>query len=166
MKRQNRVTTSQKASKKERAQGLVELGISLFLLLVILAGIVDLGRAIFNYFSLHDAGEEGLIYGLANPTHCNQIEDRVRFNIDSMPGDGPIEVAVFIEDNSHVMTPCTAIAANQVYAGKMMQIDVSRPFIISMPLLGMFFDNQTMLLKGTVKGIILRPQQPTPVSGG
>ncbi len=32
MKRQNRVTTSQKASKKERAQGLVELGISLFLL--------------------------------------------------------------------------------------------------------------------------------------
>ena len=48
--------------KKESGQSLVELALSMTLLLILLAGVVDLGRAFFTYIALRDAAQEGASY--------------------------------------------------------------------------------------------------------
>ncbi len=47
------------ARKRERGQATVELAISLTLLLLILVGALDLGRAFFGYISIVNAAREG-----------------------------------------------------------------------------------------------------------
>ena len=53
---------------RDRGQSLVEMTAGLMFLLVMLAGIVDVGRALFAQVALLDAAEEGALYGCLQPT--------------------------------------------------------------------------------------------------
>jgi hypothetical protein len=143
----------------ERGQSLVELAISLTLMLTLLAGIVDLGRAIFTLFALQDAAEEGIIYGVAFPTHCDQIRERIMYNLSNEVLPDNVAVVVTIERNNGSFAPCSGIPFAEVYAGKELQIEVSHTFNITMPFLGAII-GQTIPLRTTANGIILRPQPP------
>jgi len=147
------------ARRHERAQSLVELAISLTLMLTLLAGIVDLGRAIFTLFALQDAAEEGIIFGVAFPTHCDQIRERIMYNLSNEVLPDDIAVVVTIERNNGSYAPCSGIPVAEVYAGKELHIDVSQTFNITMPFLGAII-GQTIPLHTTANGIILRPQPP------
>jgi hypothetical protein len=139
-----------KSSKYEKGQSLVELGLSLLVLIFILAGLIDLGRAIFYYLAMRDAAEEGLIYGVAFPRNCTQIEDRVYGTLS----DPNIQVQVLINDSSS----CASAGNNIKCYGNKMTLQVSNPnFPISMPLLGTFLGRQSLSLRATVNGTILRP---------
>lgn len=52
----------------EQGQALVEFAMSLVLLLLILMGVIDLGRVYFTLLALQDAVGEGAAYGLIHPT--------------------------------------------------------------------------------------------------
>ena len=68
----------QKNRKKfENGQSLTEFAVSITFIILILSGIVDLGRAYFTYISLRDAAQEGAIYGSINPLDCNKISRTV-----------------------------------------------------------------------------------------
>jgi hypothetical protein len=136
--------------RSEKGQSLLELAVSLVFLLTILAGIVDLGRAIFTKFALQDAAEEGIVFGTSFPTHCNQIHERIAYNI---------AVVVTIKRNNGSYAPCSGIPIAEVFAGKEMRIEVSQTFQITMPFLGAII-GQTIPLRATANGIILRPQPP------
>lgn len=151
---------SSKRKRGERGQSLVELAISLTLLLTLLAGIVDLGRAIFTLFALQDAAEEGIIFGVAFPTHCDQIRERIMYNLSNEVLPDDIAVVVTIERNNGSYAPCSGIPFAEVYAGKELHIEVSQTFNITMPFLGAII-GQTIPLRTTANGIILRPQPPT-----
>jgi hypothetical protein len=146
-------------NRSEKGQSLIELAVSLVFLLTILAGIVDLGRAIFTRFALQDAAEEGIVFGTSFPTHCNQIHERIAYNLSNeiLPDD--IAVVVTIKRNNGSFAPCLGIPYAEVYAGKEMRIEVSQTFQITMPFLGAII-GQTIPLKATANGIILRPQPP------
>jgi len=150
---------AKKDVKQEKAQSLVEFAGALVVLVILLAGIVDLGRAIFTLFAMQDAAEEGIVFGTSFPTHCDQIRERIQYNLanEILPDD--ITVWVTIENNAGVQQSCDSIPANNVYAGKEMQIEVTQTFKITMPLIGAFV-GQTIPLKATANGIILRPQPP------
>ncbi len=122
----------------QKGQGLVEFAASLVVLMILLAGIVDIGRAIFTLFSLQDAAEEGLVYGIAFPTDCNQIIERIRGNLTNglIPED--VEVEVNIQRNDGSYSSCYTIPFNEVWASKIMRIEVRTDFAISMPFLGAF----------------------------
>lgn len=139
-------------NRKESGQSLVELAASLFVLLILLSGIVDMGRAIFTLFSLQDAAEEGIVYGVGFPTDCSQIVQRVRSNLTNRVLPEFLNVAVTINGTS-----CFTIPVNQVFAGGEMVIEVSTDFVITMPFLGAF-TGQTIPLRADANGIILRPQ--------
>ena len=51
----------------ERGQSLVELALILPLLLIILAGVLDLGRMYYAYVMVTDAAAEGAAYAIVNP---------------------------------------------------------------------------------------------------
>lgn len=61
---------------KEQGQSLVELALSLVLLLTLLAGLVDFGRAFFTYVALRDAAQEGAAYAsVINPSALEDSND-------------------------------------------------------------------------------------------
>jgi len=144
---------------KEKGQSLVELSAAMVVLLIILAGIVDLGRAIFTLFAMQDAAEEGIVYGTSFPTHCNQIRERIQYNLSNEVLPDDIAVVVTIQNNSGVWQTCESIPFNNVYAGKEMRIQVTQAFTITMPFIGAF-TGQVIPLKATANGVILRPQPP------
>ncbi|MEP0804591.1 MAG: pilus assembly protein [Chloroflexota bacterium] len=72
-----------KRNRSERGQSLVEFGISLVVILFLLAGAVEFGLALFQYIQLRDAAQEGAVYGSICPVEDN-IKARVR-NHSSSP---------------------------------------------------------------------------------
>jgi len=67
-----------KYRKKERGQSLLEFALILPVLLIILAGILDLGRLYFAYVAVTDAAGEGAAYGAIHPNDEEKIKDRTQ----------------------------------------------------------------------------------------
>ena len=159
MKKQLQVQAVKGSRKPEQAQSLVELAISLVLILTLLAGIFDIGRAIFTKFAMQDAAEEGVIFGIAYPTHCDQIRERIAYELTNNVLPDDISVVVTIQRNNGTFAPCAGVPLAEVYAGKEMRIEITETFQIRMPFLGAII-GQSIPLKATTNGIILRPQPP------
>ncbi len=61
-------------SKLERGQSLVEMAIGFVLLLIVLSGVLDLGRAYFMYIALEDGAGEAALYLSIDPD-CRTAAD-------------------------------------------------------------------------------------------
>jgi len=53
---------------KQKGQSMVELSIAFIVLLMLLAGVIDMGRAFFTYSALQDAAQEGAAYASTQST--------------------------------------------------------------------------------------------------
>jgi Flp pilus assembly protein TadG len=65
---------SKRVTRNERGQSLVEFALSLPLLLLVLSGLLDLGRVYFVYVALEDGAGEGALYLSINPG-CRTLDD-------------------------------------------------------------------------------------------
>lgn len=83
--------------RKENGQALVEFAIGITFLLVLLAGMLDLGRAYFSYIALQDAAQEGASYASIAPTDFPGIRERVRAT-----SSGPIDFVLFDDSQINV----------------------------------------------------------------
>jgi len=145
--------------KNEKGQSLLELAFSMILLLLILAGIVDLGRAIYTLMAMQDAAEEGVVFGVAFPGECDEIEDRVQDNLLNFDL-ASMTVRVLTREPASTIggTPgalSSCIEGNPVHIGDEMVVEVTQTFHISMPFLGTFI-GQEIPLKATANGILIR----------
>lgn len=141
------------SAKVAQGQSLVELAISLFLLLILLAGIVDLGRAMIIQFVLKDAAEEGVVYGTAYPSNCAQILSRITSNIDTQFVKETVAPVIEIKDSGGTYHSCPYSDAT---GGQTMRVTIPYTFKVTMPFLGTF-TGQTIPLNVTATGVILRP---------
>lgn len=94
--------------KSERGQSLVELGISLLILLWLLAGAAEFGVLLFQYVQLRDAAQEGALFGSMNPTELSwgNIEARARAaSASPIKLSDPTQVTVSIYMLSKTATP-------------------------------------------------------------
>jgi Flp pilus assembly protein TadG len=136
----------------EKGQALLELAVSLTVLLIMIAGVVDLGRMLFHYIAMRDAAQEAAAYGSINPTHCDQIRDRAWIAMASSP---QVTVTTTIDG-----ADCAAAASNPAKAcyGKEIRVSLSdAAFPITMPFIGTFLGRQTVSLEAHITGTILRP---------
>jgi hypothetical protein len=53
---------------RQVGQSLIEFALTLVIIIILLVGLIDLGRAIFTYLALRDAAQEGASLGSYNPT--------------------------------------------------------------------------------------------------
>lgn len=67
----------------QKGQSLVEVAIAMPLLILILMGILDLGRAYFTYVALADAAAEGAQYAAMNPRDPARITGRTQDSISN-----------------------------------------------------------------------------------
>jgi|RhiMetdeSRZDD1v2_1073273.scaffolds.fasta_scaffold589563_3 Flp pilus assembly protein TadG len=135
--------------KSERGQSLVELAISIFILVYLLAGAVEFGLAFFQYVQLRDAAQEGALYGSMNPSDSSNIELRVR-NASTSPID--------LTDTSAVTVTRTIIGAE--CEGNGIQVTVSYNHRIFMPFIPQFIGSSIIPLNATVTDTILSPVCP------
>lgn len=145
---------SNKHRLNEHGQSLLEFSVSMVLVLVLLAGLVDLGRGLFTYMALRDAAQEGAAYGSINPTATSTIEDRVFGSStmlqslkDQYGSNAPIDIQVDV-----IGSPCT---------GNGIEVVVTHEdFSLSMPFVGAFLGSQTVDISAAAANTILSPKCP------
>lgn len=139
----------------EKGQSLVELGLSITVLLLLLAGVVDLGSMFFNYMTMRDAAQEGASYAIVFPTACNEIEARVRANLRN-PNPADVQVQILMNG-----VACGSTAASDRCAENIVVVTVRQPnYELMMPFIGAVVGRQTIDLKASIHNTILRPVCP------
>ena len=130
----------------ERGQSMVELALTITLLMTLLAGTVDLGRAFFTWLALRDAAQEGASYGSIYPSRVDLIRQRVWDNLEQVADNPKTEVAVNI---GYVDYPCL---------GNTILVNVDYPnFPLTTPFLSTIIGSPTLSIHATVNDSILKP---------
>ncbi|MHB1119197.1 MAG: TadE/TadG family type IV pilus assembly protein [Bellilinea sp.] len=141
---------------KEKAQSLVELALMLFLILIMLAGVVDLGRMMYEYLSMRDGAQEGAGYGAIYPNYCDEIETRVWDNLpaDFSTPDDDVYVTVNGLDcaAASVADQALLLPANGCM-GKEIIVNIDHQYEMSMP----FFAGKIVNMHVEIKDRIVRP---------
>jgi hypothetical protein len=133
--------------KQETGQGLVEFALAAVLLLVLGAGVIDLGRGFFTFMALRDAAQEGAAYASIDPTNRTEIENRAR---------GSSTRPVDLSNRTDIQVQINAIGAS--CAGNGVEIVVSyNNFPLMMPFLGAILGSQTIPIRARVTDTILTP---------
>jgi len=139
------IDQNRRKPREEQGQSLVEMAIALVILLLLVGGIVDLGRAFFTFMALRDAVQEGALYGSVNPTLTTEIKNHVLNSSDMIPdlvGSDDITVTV-------IGTACTGngIRVTATY----------NDFPLTMPFIGTVLGSQTIQISATIMDTILSP---------
>lgn len=128
-----------------KGQSLTEMALAMVVLLLLVGGIVDLGRAFFTYMALRDAVQEGALYGSINPTLTTEIQNHVVNSsemIQNLITNGDVTVET-------IGPACT---------GNAIRVSVLYPdFQIAMPLIGTAIGKQTVGISASVTDTILSP---------
>lgn len=110
--------------KRERGQSLAEFALGITFILIMMAGVVDLGRAYFSFLSLRDAAQEGALYGSLSPPDTAGIRARVR---DS--SGWPIDFTTFTDSQIAVNVSGPACAGSEITVTLEMDFMLAAPFI-------------------------------------
>lgn len=111
--------------KNEKAQSLVEMAFLMPILVLIIAGLLDLGRAYYTYIALSDAAAEGATYASIHPQQTDQIIERAA---DSTSGN----LVVLDPEMIHVIQP------DPLEAGHPITVTVEYDFVLLLPLTRIF----------------------------
>ncbi len=136
-------------NRSTRGQSLLEFAAGLFVLLILLAGLIDVGRALFTYISMRDATQEGASFGSTYPTYCLQIADRA---LNNLADPEAYTVTVMIDDSL-----CSVATPAQACLGHTVSVTLTDPhFDITMPFIGSFLGGTSVPLTATSTDTIIR----------
>jgi len=132
----------------ERGQSMIELALTISILMVLLAGTIDLGRAFFAWLAMRDAAQEGASYGSFHPSDSAGIEARVRATFADVIKDPSAIVSVGIDYDGPLCLddPQSIVTVNVEYQN----------FPISMPFLGALIGD-TIIIRATINDAIILP---------
>ncbi len=88
---------------KERGQSLVEMALVLLVLVFLIGGIIDLGRALFTYIAMRDAAGAGASYGSLHPDSTDKIISVVKSGSQSLVDLSSVQVNVAYTGGSHCL---------------------------------------------------------------
>jgi len=143
------MNNSNKPQRPEKGQSMVELALTITILMILLAGAIDMGRAFFTYMAMRDAAQEGAAYGSVNPFDEAGIKSRVWDNLDQVMPD---------QANKEVDMPISIQYNGPKCLGNEIIIYVDYPkFPLAMPFLGWILNSQTIAIRATIKDNILNP---------
>ncbi len=132
----------------QRGQSLVEFAISLTLVLLLLAGVVDFGIAFFSFIALRDAAQEGALYGSMEPDDVTGMTERI-ISASNMVSD--FQASGRLDINIAIDRPCEggSVAVTLVY-----------DYPITMPFLAPVIGTDTIPIRANVTDTILTPSCP------
>jgi len=125
--------------RKEKGQSLVEFVLILPVLLIILAGVLDLGRLYFAYVAVTDAAAEGAAYAAIHPDDRDGIIDRAQ-----AASGGLVE----IDENLVVPSPSAP-------PGDPISVTVSYTFTLATPFISAMVPDGVLMLRAVAIEVIL-----------
>ena len=150
--RTTRISKVIRKNEPDSGQSLIELALVLLFLIILIAGIVDLGRVLFFYVTLRDAAQEGAVYGAIYPYECDAIVARTRGPLRNGGLDG-VNIDVKVDGVN-----CYEARSDQACVDKDIEVIVTKDdFPLTMPILGVFIGSEHLKLSSNIKGTILRP---------
>jgi TadE-like protein len=151
MKQEEMMLRNIRAKQKEIGQSMVELAFSITVLMVLLAGTIDLGHAFFVWLALRDAAQEGAAYGSIKPDDSSGIIARVQDNYKEVIKDPAAIVGLTIGYNG---PHCLGSSQSTI------EIDIKyNNFPITMPFIGMFIGN-SIPIYAKITDTIIAPKCP------
>lgn len=142
--------------KKERAQSLVELAISLVVLLMLLMGAIEFSLALFQYVTIRDAAQEGALFASINPADTDGIEYHVLNAADDVLNQTDVHVDVAgLGDPYPVCEGSTGGVPNYI------TVNVTYDHIIAYPFVGPIIGS-TLTLHASATNTILQPSCAPP----
>ena len=131
-----------KHSRREKGQSLLEFALILPVLLIVLAGVLDLGRIYYSYVAITDAAAEGATYAAMYP----QVSDRDEvFQRAQEASRGLVQI-----DNSMVEVDCPSVAS-----GAPVTVTVSYSFTVATPLINVIVPDGVLELRAVAREAIL-----------
>lgn len=127
------------SKKKERGQSMLEFALVLPVLLVVLAGVLDLGRLYFAYVAVTDAAGEGASYAAIHPDNTAEIVARAQ---DATGGLVEID-----EDLVQVYYPEDLDQA--------IAVDVTYEFTLATPMINAILPDGVIMLQAVAIELIL-----------
>jgi len=131
-----------KHRKTEKGQSLLEFALIVPILLIILAGVLDLGRLYYAYVAVTDAAAEGASYAAIHP----QANERAEVLQRAQEASG----ALVQIDPTMVQVDCPAVAA-----GAPITVTVSYSFTVATPLLNVMVPSGALRLRAVASEPIL-----------
>ncbi len=125
-----------------RGQALVEFALIAVLLLLLMAGTVDVARLVTAYTYLNNAAQEGAVYGAMRPTDVTGITQRVRDTARSLFPPDQVTVNV-----SYITQPCP---------GNRIQVEVQSQLVLIFPLAELFSADRRVTLTTSAQQVILQ----------
>ncbi len=135
----------------ERGQSLAELALTLVIVLTMLAGLVDIGRAFFTFMALRDAAQEGAVFGALDPTNTAGIEQRVRTSSQQ-----PVNLSDASEVQVSISYTGSACASADGFNGITVTVKYNN-FVLTTPFLGAILGQQSFTIQASATDTILRP---------
>jgi Flp pilus assembly protein TadG len=121
--------------KDQKGQSLVEVALTMPILILVLVGILDLGRAYFTFIALSDAAAEGAAYAAIHPTDTTQIVARA---VDSSTGLVTFEPSM------------VKVTANEITAGNPITVTIEYEYQILTPLMSSFVPQGKIIMRSIV----------------
>ena len=169
--------TNEKQKKRERGQSLVELAMSLTFMVLLVSGVVDLGRAFFTYIALRDAAQEGAAYASIartyrwTPMACDEIVARSRSTSNTQIIDlnqAGIDIDYFDLFDVNLETPydCYSLSPDSsigdnlhaCFGSTVVVRAAIANFPLSTPFLGAILGSQVIPIQATIEDTILTPE--------
>ncbi|HET92049.1 MAG TPA: pilus assembly protein [Chloroflexi bacterium] len=127
---------------KEKGQSLVEMALVLPIMLIILAGVLEVGRLYYVYVAVSDAAGEGANYAAVfpDPAHRTELTQRVQ------EASGGLVVI----DPSLIQVDCPNVAS-----GNPVTVTVGYTFTVAAPFAHIFIPDGEIILNATATGAIL-----------
>ena len=126
----------------ERGQSLTELALFMVFLLILVAGIVDIGRAFLVYIEMRDVAQEAALISTYKANRCDQLIARVKTSTDSIYD---------LIDDGTVVISCNPGDICNVASGTNITIMATYDdFPLTMPFLGTLIGNQTVDISASI----------------
>jgi Flp pilus assembly protein TadG len=132
--------------KSQKGQSLVEVAVAMPILILIVAGILDLGRAYFTYIALSDAAAEGAAYAAIHPNDTTQILER------AADGSGGL---VVLDQDEESQPGTVSVDYDSLAAGSPITVTIEYEYQILTPIIESFVPDGKIIMKAVaVQSII------------
>jgi Flp pilus assembly protein TadG len=148
---------------KESGQSLVEMAMSILFLTLLVAGVVDLGRAFFTYIALRDAAQEGAAFAsIARDHQTDVIDSAYCLSIVNRAQDtSNTQIVDLTQTTVNVVyggVACGSASNSNACFGQTVQVFVTYPnFPLATPFLGALLGSQTIPIQASIIDTVLTP---------
>ena len=139
-----------------KGQSYVELSVFITVLVILLAGLADLGRAYLIFLEMRDAAQEGAAYGSFTPLDFAGIEARVRETMKEPVDLSDPSIVKVIPALSNSSYACSGFDSGSLQPNEI-KVTVLYNMPIGVPFLGAIIGRQEIPLVATVSNAILAP---------